>query len=797
MKKLLFILSLLLSLPLSAQQIDVETASQKAQSVWTKGTHGKRLAPAQARPTLAYTAKMGDEVQFYVFNNAANGFVIIGGDESAVEILGQSDNGNFDVNNLPTNFKWYLSQLQGQIHAGIQAKTAVKKRVAPENRHDVTEMVTSEWDQNYPYYNKVIEEFGTAYPTGCVATAMAQIMYYWKYPERGTGSNTYTPMGLEHEVSVDFSQSVYDWNNMIDQPFTSPSVVQNAISKLIFDCGVGVNMVYAKGASAASQLQASKAFVKYFKYDKACQYLDRGYYSDEDWDDIMYNELAAGRPMLYGGVDYDDGGHAFVCDGYRASDNTYHFNWGWSGQCNGYFATTGSNAMKPTGIYQFNLNQTAIIGIEPDKGSEPVYNITTLGTCGFTVMGAGVSKEEFYETDRTEAFLMYEGLFSNYGNCTIEKGEIGVKIVKDNGGMEDVGPNIVQYLNGYTSLNDFDPGNMKTAMYIYPSQINANGLYYCYPVFRIGTGEWQDMSVPQGWIPPMLLVEGNEPALYLLEPPTMPNDHYFTNDNIDITCRVYNTTDGSQSKWIDVNFQTLNGSNVASLSVNGTFPPGESTLHITQSDYPTTLENLEPGTDYKIQMRIYGTSTVLCDNYYVHCVGQKNIPYTLSSAKWGTLILPYDAEIPEGLTVYSTDYYANNGSLELVEQDKITRDTPYIIGGEPGDYNFSGPDRVTGNYHTAGLLTGVMNSTKAVAGSYVLLKKNGVVGFYRVVSGNEPTVGANRAYLSPMLNCPLSCINFPSATTTGIELLQSPAKRNFYQLNPFIRIENGQKILSK
>ena len=792
---LIFLLSLLLPLALFAQQIDVETAAQKARKQWTKGIGGKRLAPAKARPKLAYTAKIGDEVQFYVFNNQADGFIIIGGDETAVEILGQSDNGNFDENHLPANFRWYLSQLQNSIHNGIHTKNG-KRRLIGE-RHDVPELVKTKWGQEWPYYNQVVANVGGYYPTGCVATAMGQVMKFWETPTRGKGTKTYTVMNMDKELTVDFSQSEYDWANMTNEYlFDATEAEQYAVSKLLYDCGVSVEMTYADGGSSATELMAAMAFPEYFGYDKSCQYVERSFYDDDTWEKMIYDEVAAGRPMLYGGVDVDDGGHAFVCDGYRASDNTYHFNWGWQGGCDGYYAITGTTVLNPTAIYSFELLQHAVIGIRPECGGDYHYTINCMTTCGFTNPFSTEVKEDYYTTDRTETYLMLEGQYANYGTATIASGELGLKLVKDNTGMETDEPNVVQYLSGYVTLEDFAPGYMYTAMYFYPSQINANGLYYVYPVYRVGAGEWIDMPVPQGWMPPMLLVEGTEPSFYLLEQPSMPNDHYFTKDNIEVTARIYNNTNSTLNKSLYVDFRE-NGSTVATLYRYVSLPVGESTLTFTESNSPSGIDGLEEGKDYKVRIRPYGASA-LSGEIYAHCVAQKAIPYTLSSAKWGTLILPYDAEIPEGLTVYSTENYDDDGCLTLTGQTSIARDTPYIIGGEPGDYNFTGPDRPVMDYYTAGLLTGVTSDVKAPVGSYVLLKKNGVVGFYRVVSGKEPTVGAHRAYLKKMDNCPLSTILFPSQTTTGVKTVIIPAeKHNFYQLNPLIRIENGKKILSK
>lgn len=173
--------------------------------------------------------------------------------------------------------------------------------------------------------------------TGCVATAMAQVINYHKYPEKGIGSNSYTTTTSGLSVSFNFGATTFDWDNMADiYSLSSTAEQKTAVATLMKACGVSVNMDYGTGASGAMSAFVPAALVNYFGYDKATAYRERIWFSGQEWEDLVYNELATVGPVYYGGTTARNEGHAFVCDGYRA-DGFFHINWGWGGQSNGYF----------------------------------------------------------------------------------------------------------------------------------------------------------------------------------------------------------------------------------------------------------------------------------------------------------------------------------------------------------------------------------------------------------------------------------------------------------------------------
>lgn len=347
-----------------------------------------------APPQLVYTQKdRADLPAVYVFSygTTGGGFLVLPASDAVTHpILGYSDSGTFSASDMPPAMRWWLKQYAAEVSA---ADASGVNEEAPsesgQERTDIAPLVQTYWNQTTPYWNLTPVVNGTHCPTGCVATAMAQVMNFWQYPAQGIGSNSYYPSSAVGEtLSLDFSQITFDWDAMLERyNAQSPQESIDAVSTLMYACGVGVNMNYAPGESGSNYTQATNALVNYFGYDIGIRDLSRNYFELPEWVDMIYSELAAGRPVLYGGLN-DDGGHAFVCDGYR-TDGYFHINWGWGGVSNGYFLITALNPTQQgvggsTGGY--NLNQTMVIGIQPPvAGSEyrPVIEFSSDFTLGY------------------------------------------------------------------------------------------------------------------------------------------------------------------------------------------------------------------------------------------------------------------------------------------------------------------------------------------------------------------------------------------------------------------------------
>lgn len=309
------------------------------------------------------------------FNRANGGFVIA----TADRIIGYSDNGIINAENLPDALKEML-----QAYPSERRPVRVSANVEP-----VAPLLGEiAWDQTHPYNLLCPTYLGSARSaTGCAATAMAQIMRYHQYPAKGQGTHSYQPESYPKmgTITVNFSQSTYDWAHMTPQyNEASTQTETDAVARLMFDAGVAISMNYGPQSGALSQ-DWPEALVKYFAYDEGVALRFRANYELEDWNKVIYDELRAGRPVYATGFT-SAGGHAFVFDGCD-SQGMVHVNWGWSAMSNGYFDTTLlSPATQGTGGSSggFNSRQMIVTGIMPPQGEASGQVVTIVSEEGLT-----------------------------------------------------------------------------------------------------------------------------------------------------------------------------------------------------------------------------------------------------------------------------------------------------------------------------------------------------------------------------------------------------------------------------
>ena len=294
---------------------------------------------------------------------AQKGFVILSNDDVLPEVLAISD-GNFS-DNTNENFRWWLNTVEAIgrecIAEGIipEAVTAPDPDSFPD---EVEPLVTTHWDQGTPYNNYCPTKYGQRSVTGCVATALAQVLNYHKYPENGVGTLSRTYFG--NTYTANYGETTYDFANMLDEYNYGYNDVQaDAVATLMLHCGLAVDMDYSPSGSGAYSDVAAQGMRRYFGIETAeCH--NRSDYSTAEWKNLIYNELANGHPMYYSGIDAIsyNGGHAFVCDGYN-EQGLLHINWGWSGSDDGYY---NMDLLNPSG-YKFSIQQDVIIGLyDPD-----------------------------------------------------------------------------------------------------------------------------------------------------------------------------------------------------------------------------------------------------------------------------------------------------------------------------------------------------------------------------------------------------------------------------------------------
>lgn len=313
---------------------------------------------------------------FYVFNYD-DGFVMISADDRVKPVLAYSEEGVFNVNNISDGLEYYMKHYASTITDIIENDRIATQDIIDEwnlvlGKGVITEMpllrtveplVSLMWNQDYPYNSLCPVDYmgpgGHVY-AGCVATAMSMVMKFWNYPERGEGSYSYTPEGYPQQTA-NFGETVYDWDNMPNSISAGSSQTQiNAIATLMYHCGVSVDMIYGPDASGAYSNDVYDAITTYFNYSESSRYEDREDYTKYEWENMLINNFDQGMPAYYSGSG-NTGGHAFICDGYN-ENRYFHFNWGWSGYNNGYFAIDALNVYGQT----FNDYQAAYFDMVPD-----------------------------------------------------------------------------------------------------------------------------------------------------------------------------------------------------------------------------------------------------------------------------------------------------------------------------------------------------------------------------------------------------------------------------------------------
>ena len=494
-----------------AAPITQNQAQQAAVSFLSKHHPGK---VTQLKPVNNHKFKSsGANASFYIFNATGNqGFVIVSGDDRTTPVLGYVDNGNFDPNNIPANMKAWLEGYEEQIsmldEMGITATYNESFTVRP-TRNSISPMITSHWDQGAPYWEHCpefmdIDENGDtvgelAY-TGCVAVSMSQILNYYKSPLRCTQiipSYLVTYYWQEEYGAFDtepLDPIFFDWDNMRDNYTGAETQAEkDAVAWLMLYAGCAAQMQYGVNASSTSDPYIPTALNEYFNYDAKLVY--RSDYEQAEWEDMIYNELVEGRPLIYNGRAGSGGGHSFVCDGYAYGD-LFHINWGWGGLGDGYFVLSVLNPYaggigSTTSLEGYNIDQTAVIGIQPGYSGTPVevdHRLTV-----FNMYYTGTSS--FERSDDGNFKLNKRRYIKVTGEDHIDDGTKylrGIALYDSNDNFIDI---IAQtyYAAGYLSITDSWPDTQSSVTYPFGNGL-PNGSYKIKPVCSLpGTNEWQPM----------------------------------------------------------------------------------------------------------------------------------------------------------------------------------------------------------------------------------------------------------------------------------------------------------------
>ena len=555
---------------LPAQSIDINTAKIVAENFYN--AHNQRKSKGSlslycAKSVVTTQKSSGNSVYYYIFNDENDsGFILVAGDKRVEPILGYSTEGKFDTIDMPDNLRYWLKGYEEEIDYAIAnfdespQETAEKwndyiKNIPSKSRKAVVvgPLVQTKWGQSSPYNNLCPYDYnaGQRAVTGCVATAMAQIMKYWGYPIVGNGSHSYTHSEYG-TLSANFANTTYQWSSMPNTlTSSSSSVEKEAVATLMYHCGVSVDMNYdisANGGSSAftylsdyyiqsGYIDARTALNSYFRY--TAEGYERSDYTATSWISLLKNELNNARPILYSGSG-NDGGHAFVCDGYNDNDQ-FHFNWGWNGQGDGYFLTNALNV----GNYNFNSSQD-IVTLNPNGCVLRFYNDITL------------SQNPIY---RNTSFTV-SALIANYGGASFT-GTISFDIYDATGNyMGEVG-NMDRNLASLTYSNTY---------------VSSTGVNYPAGTYYITA--WYKENNSSNWIQ---VREGTAPNFYsqwlqfqikdvskvnmqLAEHIYITPTTVYLGDILTVTARITNSGDKTFNGKIGLDVYNISGEYVATLT---------------------------------------------------------------------------------------------------------------------------------------------------------------------------------------------------------------------------------------
>lgn len=603
-------------------------------------------------------------VPFYVFSTENQGFVIVAGDDCIIPILGYANEGAFDPDNIPPTMQKWLEGYKAEIRYAIENHIVASPEVQAEWQalqsgvgsmksqtmaSSVAPLITTKWDQA-PYYNDLCPyDYQERTVSGCVATAMAQVMKFWNFPATGFGFHSYNH-STYGTLSANFGSTTYNWADMPDQlTSSSTSTQKNAVATLMYHCGVAVEMNYniaANGGSGAMTIcsgynnctaSAEDALKTFFGYKTTLQGIHKRDYTSSNWINLLKTELDAGRPIVYAGRG-NEGGHCFVCDGYE-NNNYFHFNWGWSGQNDGYFALTALNPGSGGaggGSYTFTDEQRAIIGIEPEN------NATTTHQYDLRLYSNPyMSDSKIWFTD---PFSLTVDI-ANYGTGSFS-GQFGAAVFNSNFDFLDfieIKTNISMNPNTHFT-NGLTFNNAGSAAFV-------PGTYYVAVFYKTETQDWT------------IVANGNYTNFQQFE-------IYYSTD-IEANSAFTISTDGGkliQGQSATVNMDVLNS--------------GNSTFY---GNYRVNLANLDGSWAQDIQ--ILNETTGLPYNY--HYIGGNNFTGIIT-VEPGTYLLELGYQA-QGSSIW---YYAGSSNYSnpvyvIVEAPAINPDMYENNDTQPQAYNLS------------------------------------------------------------------------------------------------------------
>ncbi len=612
MKKLYALALLaLVFISVSAKDIDVNYARQVATNFYLENNH----AAGPVTLTLAQQYRMAESVGsdidgkpvYYIFNvSGNNGFVIVSGDDLVEPVLGYNTTGSFPVGNInPSATKWmenykkqiiYVKQHVTETTAGITDKWFRYYNNLPvlnsvtRGTNAVNPLCQTQWNQApnengmCPYDNN----YGERAVTGCVATAMAQIMKFWNYPVQGVGNHSYNDQNYG-TLAANFGNTTYNWGAM---PNTLSSANSN-VATLMFHCGVSVDMHYGVAQTGGSsayvvasespvQACAEYSYKTYFGYDpSSMQGIVRNNYSDANWFAAIKASLDAGEPVQYAGFG-NGGGHTWVCDGYDAN-NLFHQNWGWGGNSDGFFSL---NNLDPTalgaggGTGGFNTSQQALVGIKPLGGGGGGGGGGTINTGTITLFAATTVSANPFQSGGS---FTVNADIANTGSTDFT-GDFAAAIFDDKGVF-------IQYIQEYTNQT-------AQAGFHYPVPFTVNplnlipGTYIIGLYYKNASSNYSLINQGSFFNPVSITVTGPYNDIQMAGNTTFTPTVLVKNQSFSIATSVGNAGNTNFTGWVSADLYQLDGTWIQTIDEIQGSMNAQTAYNLT---FNSTGLNVDPG----------------------------------------------------------------------------------------------------------------------------------------------------------------------------------------------------------
>lgn len=639
-----------------------------------------KVAPASFNPVPALIVHTESSAPAaYVFNaSGKNGFMILSADDVAYPVLGYSDSGSFDPNNIPDQMQWWLSEYARMIEwASEKGFSSAKAPTADPSWQKINPLCTTKWDQGSPYNNECPTDKRTSKKcvTGCVATSMAQAIKYFNYPTSGQGTVSYYPSNVGKTLTLDFSTITFDWSNMLDVYARGSynDTQATAVATLMMACGYAVEMNYGSDSSGASGRDIASALRTYFNYDKNCRTEYRMMYSMSDWTSKVYNNIANIGPVIINGSDPGDAGHSFIVDGYDGN-GYFHLNWGWGGVSDGYFTLDALNpdSMGIGGYGSgFNYSQNAIFGIQPPSGEPEIPEIPNLVQSGN--LKAAISGTRLSLSTSDYYFYSSQG-WANYTEDNVT-GNFGVRFEPVSGGSATT----IDATFGTASAVNVYPGAICSSS----KKVNAtlpslgDGKYKVTLMFHPEGFGWQEILVPWGYNNYIYLEKSGSNWTI-----SYPDWNYFSIESASIASELYNgfnvlvkvkfvnnsdleltqgitpcLMNGNEYKFLGPNIiMTMQPNETVEKDMIIVFSPVAGTSFTSPSDYTLRFINRENSTSYGD----FGT-------------------YTMSTGPKTTMLTLKELSV-EGITPETVDYAGAPRNVYVVpNSDDFTIDFNYSV----------------------------------------------------------------------------------------------------------------------